>query len=117
MKTLCLVITLAAQLSFAETNAPTRNIVLVWDYPLNELSTNLSFYVFHSTNSADPLPTWTVLTNFPGTNLQIQFPIQPGINYFTMRASNLWGNSDFSEVAATPPLPRSDVKLKILRVE
>lgn len=89
------------------------NAVLVWSYPTNELSTNLTFIIYSSTNLSTPLTNWPVLKVVAGTNLQTSFPISQQQRWFVMTSSNWWGASDFSEVAATPPLPRSDVKLEL----
>lgn len=94
---------------------PDGLVTLEWDYPEAERSTNLTFYVFTSTNVAVPLTNWTALTNVVGTNLSVQLQIDPGQRYFVMTASNFWGQSDFSEVASTPSLPRRDMKLKLSR--
>ena len=94
---------------------PSGKVTLAWDYPTNELTTNLVFKLYHSTNIVAPLGTWTVLTNVVGTNLSVSVVVTPGVNFFAMTASNLWGESDFSNVAETPALPSSGTGLKVKR--
>lgn len=94
---------------------PSGRVRLAWDYEPTELSTNLTFVLRHSTSIATPLTNWLVLTNVVGTNLTIEVQITPGQHYFVLTASNFWGESDFSNVAGTPPLPRSAVNLRVAR--
>lgn len=89
------------------------SIFLFWDYP-EEGDDTLSFNLWHK----DSLPLisgggWNMRTNIPGTERQIVLPIEPGVHFFTLTASNLWGESGFSNVASTPAPPRSDVELGI----
>lgn len=91
--------------------AAPEDISLAWDYPESE-KTNVVFRVYSSTNITIPLNQWTVITNVTGTNF-VRLKVVPGVNYFTMTASNFWGESIFSEVVSTPALPRSDVNLKV----
>jgi hypothetical protein len=60
-----------------------------------------------------PLTSWVQITNVSGTNISVTFPIDAQQRWFVATASNWWGTSDFSGVAATPPLPRSDLKLQL----
>lgn len=82
-------------------------VILAWDYPTNELRAELSFKLYTSTNLAVPMTNWLVLTNVAGTNLAAAVRIEPGEHFFTLTASNFWGESDFSNVASVPPLPKS----------
>lgn|SRR3990167_7444759 len=104
----CLLAALAA-------TPPSGRVILAWDYPTNELGTNLTFRLYGSSNITTPLTNWTVLTNVVGTNLSVTVQIQPGVYFFALTASNFWMESDFSNVASTPALPRSDSKLGITR--
>lgn len=88
-------------------------VTLAWDYPPAEL-TNITFKVYHSTSIALPLTNWVVLTNAISTN-QVQVSIAPGVHFFSVTASNFWGESTFSNIASTPALPRSDANLKVQR--
>ena len=87
----------------------TNDITLAWDYPASELSTNLSFKLYHSVNPAQPLAQWTPITNIAGTNLSVSLPVEVGVHFFYLTASNWWGESDPSNVASTPPPPRSGI--------
>lgn len=89
------------------------NAMLRWTYPTNELSTNLTFYIYSHTNISVPLTNWPVLTNVVGTNLSVAFPINAQQRWFFMTASNWWAESLPSEVVGTPPLPRNDSKLEL----
>jgi len=103
--------------AFASLAAPPgvmrTNVNLAWDYPTNELSTNLTFKLYSATNIASPVATWPLLTTVVGTNLSVTLPIDAQQRYFVMTASNWWGESIPSNVAGTPPLPRSDSKLSL----
>ena len=94
---------------------PSGRINLSWSYPTNEFDTNLVFRVYSSTNATDFLTNWSVLTNVVGTNLSATVTIAPGARFFFMTASNFWGESNPSEVASTPALPRSDSRIGITR--
>jgi len=96
---------------------PSGRVNLVWDYPTNELSPDLVFRLFHSTNITVPMTNWVVLTNVPGTSTSVSVVITPGIHFFVMTASNFWGESDFSNVASTPALPRSATSPRITRTD
>lgn len=97
---------------------PSGNVVLSWSYPAESLSPDLTFRVYASTNLATPITNWACLTNIAGTNLSASVKIQPGQMFFVMTASNFWGESLTSNVAATPklPLPAGDT-LTIKRAE
>ena len=119
---LALVLALAAGVHtlgriLAANSIPTgpTSITLAWNYPANQLSTGLVFRVYSSLDITTPLQNWTVLTNVVGTNLFVTLSVQPGARYFSLTASNLWGESDFSNVASTPAVPRSDVDLSVRR--
>lgn len=87
-------------------------VTLAWGY------TNAapdSFQLLQSTNAAQPVASWPVLTNVPGTNLSVTLPILPGVNFFTVTASNFWGVSPISNVVTTPPVAVLPQNLKITR--
>lgn len=92
-------------------------VTLVWNYPEEELSPNLSFIVYHTTNITLPLESWPVLTNVIGTQRSVDLTITPGKNFFVMKASNFWGESSpFSNIASTPDIPRGEnINLFILK--
>lgn len=88
-------------------------ISLFWEYP-EEGDDTLSFNLWHSPT----LPTllsggWAFRTNIPGTDRKIILPLEPGVHFFTLSASNFWGESSFSNVASTPAPPRSDFGMSI----
>lgn len=81
------------------------NVMLVWNYPADQLSTNLTFKVYQSPDLAAPMTNWAVLTNVAGTNTSVVVALNPQVMFFAVTASNLWGESPFSEAAGTPPPP------------
>ena len=83
------------------------NVSLSWTYPTNELSTNLTFKVYSSTNISIALTNWPVLTTVAGTNTSVTLPINLQQQWFVMTASNWFGESVFSSVAEIPAPPRS----------
>lgn len=78
---------------------------IVWDYPSNELSTNITFKLYHCTNLLTDQ--FTVFTNVSGLLTSIRLPVEPGVHFFKLTAASLegFGESDFSE-AARCQLPR-----------
>jgi len=107
----------------------TNNLKLAWDYPTNAISDNLVFKLHYTTNLYQPLTNWgrifvsatnaIALTNaaVAGTNYVFtnSLPVEPGAWFFIATATNEWGESDPSNVAATPPLPRK-TQLGIVRL-
>ena len=101
----------------------TNGILLAWDYPASVLSTNqVLFKLYSTTNLTSPQSSWPLVKSIRstngipvGTNLSFitAFPMQAEARYFVMTASNFWGESVFSSVAATPSAPRFDVPLSI----
>jgi hypothetical protein len=83
------------------------SVILAWNYPTNELSTNLVFKIYASPDSAVPLTNWTLLMTVTGTNLQATVSLNPTNMFFFVTASNLWGESDPSNVVSAPAPPRS----------
>lgn len=80
-------------------------IAIVWDYPGHELSTNITFKLYHCTNLLTDQ--FTVFTNVSGLLTSIRLPVEPGVHFFKLTAASLegFGESDFSE-AARCQLPR-----------
>ncbi len=89
------------------------NATLRWTYPTNELSTNLLFKLYSTTNISSPVSTWPLFVTVMGTNTQVTIPIVTEQRFFTMTASNWHGESVFSNVASIPPPPRSDEQLTL----
>lgn len=116
MKTLLLALALALSLvtvPAAEfTNA--RPVFLEWNYPAEDLTPTLVFYVHTNGSLAVPVESWpvaTVVTNAAAFN-SVPALLTPPRCYFVICASNEWGRSDFSDVLASVP-PRRDVKLRL----
>lgn len=92
----------------AVTPLPPTPLTLRWDFPTNKLE-GITFKIYYTTNLATPKTNWTVLGTT--TNLFFSTPIAPGAYFFSVTASNLWGEGDFSNVASTPPvIEAGDVK-------
>ena len=90
-------------------HAATNEVVtLAWDYPSAEVTNIAAFKVYQSEDVSRPLREWPLLTNVSGA-LQVSFLLEPGRHFFFVTASNFWGESDPSNVASTPALPRSGV--------
>ena len=88
------------------------NIVFLWDTPADPMWTSYVYRIYGTTNLAAPTNTWplvTVATNpvavSNGTLLAFPIALTPAAYFFEMTASNLWGESPFSQPAATPPSP------------
>lgn len=79
--------------------APAPKVKLEWDYPPEQLSTNLSFNIYHTTNISVPITEWKVLTNVVGTNLSVTLPKENGAHFFALTASNASGESSFATVS------------------
>lgn len=90
-----------------------QSITLYWTYPQSELSTNLTFNIYSSTDVGVPVPSWPLFTNVSGLSTNITVPLTPQARFFYVTASNLWGESPPSNVASTPNPPRSDSALGI----
>lgn len=112
-KPLTLLALLCCVCLFAAPGQLRDSITLEWEYPPEELTTNLTFYVYASTNLSTPLTNWPKVATVSGTNLSVVIPMTAQARYFVMTSSNLWGEANFSAVASAPPAPRSDVKLKL----
>lgn len=82
------------------------NVPLEWDYPTNELSTNLLFKIYSSTNLSSPVTNWSLYSTVVGTNTRAIVPLDAQQRFFVLTASNYWGESSFSNVTNVPPPPR-----------
>jgi hypothetical protein len=90
----------------AVTNAP-QTLTLSWQDVSNYSATvtSMTYRVYVSTN----LVNWSVLTNATVTNppdktaITQAISVVPGAWFFTVTASNLWGESPQSNVLALPP--------------
>ncbi len=119
-KAALLLATLMAAYIFALVQASTLppagapcSVTFAWDYQKSNMTPDLVFKLYGTSNSALPVTNWTLLTTVFGTNLQVVVDVLPGAQFFVLTASNFWGESDPSNVIATPPLPRGDVNLRI----
>lgn len=85
-------------------SGPTR-IVLSWDP--SPSTTNVDAYcLYESQTVSTPLTNWLKFAVIPGwTNTTFQFSVVPGQWFFYATASNFWGESDPSNVRATPEVP------------
>ena len=101
-------LTLITLVSLSAIADPPSKIGLAWDLKPDFVTSNATIRIYSSTNITVPLKQWTVLTNVPATTNLIYIPVVPGKAFYSATYSNFWGESDFSNVASTPPLFRSD---------
>jgi hypothetical protein len=78
---------------------PSPTVMLSWDYPSDQLGTNITFKIYHATDINLPMTSWTVVTNVVGTNLSTKIPMGPGAHFFAMTASSPAGESGFATVS------------------
>ena len=121
MKKLLLPLGLSAALLIGAGTNPVP-VMLEWDTPTTDNYTNLLYRLYGTTNLSLSMSNWpmiSVVTNPIPTNngaqLFFSIPIVPGAWFFTMTASNFWGESPFSNVAPTPPVPALLNNLRISR--
>lgn len=88
-----------ASVAIAAVVPPSPTVTLSWDYPSDQLGTNLTFKIYHSTDITVPMTSWTVLTNVVGTNLSAKIPMGSGAHFFALTASNSAGESAFATVS------------------
>ena len=88
------------------------NVTLVWNHtnPPVLIGTNLFidpgiFKVYSTTNPAIALTNWPLFSIVAGTNNTTTFTMQPQMRFYAMTFSNFWGESTFSGVVWTPPMP------------
>lgn len=116
-------ITLSVLLAFAAgviaitPQPPPAFVTLLWvPGPYSDTNKPDSFVIYTNGNLTVPLTNWGVYTNIPafhfdstGTNLvitsQLVIPTGAGARYFVITASNLMGQSDFSNAALQPASP------------
>lgn len=93
------------------------NLNLVWDYPPQSQSTTITFYVFTSQDITVPTSNWTFYASTPCvvgvSNYMVPVTAGTASKWFTAGASNLTGFSPFPSAAECPPVPRSDVLLRV----
>jgi len=97
----------------AEQSNIRKTCTLEWDAYL-PTETNGVVKIYGSTNLALPLTNWIYIGETSITNTTfVVSNLTPFRQFFVARSSNWWGESDFSNVAPTPPIPRGDVNLRI----
>lgn len=80
-----------------------KDLRFEWDYP--DASPD-AFCLYSSTNLALPLTNWAKVTTAPGDSRTLTLPaVEAGAHFYFLTASNMWGESDPSNVAATPGTP------------
>jgi hypothetical protein len=62
-----------------------RTITLTWNYP--QMSPDIVFKIYSSTNLGTPVSKWPVYTNLTSTSCVI--PVLPGNRFFAVTASNM----------------------------
>lgn len=83
-----------------------QNITLIWSQE-NPATTDITYKVYSSTNLSIPIAQWTLIKLVPGTNYQTTISVTPGRAWYSVTASNFWGETDPSNLAGTPPVPVS----------
>lgn len=133
MKRILLLIAVAAASAFALILPNPAPLKLVWDYPTNAMSANLTFNLYSHTNPAIPLSNWVRVAIYPATNwhsnsvciapvtgtnfvLTITNMTTPGAQFYYVVASNLWGEfSAPSNTLGLPAVPSKSENLKAQR--
>lgn len=82
-----------------------------WDYPPEEIA-GTTFRIYRSPKAAVPDITWELAAVVTGQT-NVNLTVSPGRSYYSVTASNFWGEGNFSSVASTPALPRDDQKVYI----
>jgi hypothetical protein len=125
MKILIFILLLGCAAALAGT---TNTLRLAWDYPTNAVTDDLGFVLRQSTTLSLPLINWTNTATLSATNLigmtnatvastnyvfVSVITNTPGQMFYYAAATNMWGESDPSNVAASPPLPlRRQLKIE-----
>lgn len=104
MKAFVLALLLCAQSAIG---AVIKNITLSWGFPVAELTTNISFNVYSTTNIILPLPLWPLVTNVSGLKSNVTIPIHPGITFYCVTATNRMGESSPFSNVVSEQVPRS----------
>lgn len=100
------ILALASLVSFSAGPPGTKGFYLYWDRPAVQPD---AWFVYYTTNASLPVTSWTVLavlTNPPSINGGAQLVhtnyLPPAAYFFTLSASNFWGNTFFSGAVGTP---------------
>lgn len=95
---------------------PPKAITFSWDWPSNELSTNLHFLLYMAPVVNTPLTNYVVLTNIVGTNASVTIFVVPSQQFYFVTASNtFWDETIPSEVISTPFYPTQRIGLSLRR--
>jgi hypothetical protein len=108
-----LLICLSLRVGAGTTGTITRTITLVWNYPSNEMSADLTFIMYHSPVMTNLLP-WTVITNIVGTSTTCVVNLVPGENCLYVTASNFGLESPPSNILRFPPVAKFGIDLRAL---
>ena len=92
------------------------NLLLTWDYPAAELSPDVVFRVYHTTNITAVPISWSVIQSVTNATTAT-VSVEPGSHWFAVRTwSQFWQvESGPSEAATTPPAPKSITNLEMSR--
>lgn len=85
-----------------------------WDYPQDEMGTNLVFIISSHTNANEPLTNWFRIV-VPGTSTTARAVMVPERRFFFVTASNFWGESGPSNIADTPRPATNVTGLKLTK--
>ena len=118
---------LSATLAHASPGQSKTNIMLAWSPPTNvnsvilitngstvETFTNVvdRYFVYANGDPSINTTNWPVIVSVPGTVTNVVLAMTPQMRFYAVTASNYWGESDFSNVAWTPPQPSDKVQLR-----
>lgn len=75
---------------------PMVTVTISWSFPTNQQTPDLKFRLRSSTNLTIKLSLWPVVTNIPGTNRAVKWPMLKQNEFFTLTASNSFGESGYA---------------------
>lgn len=115
MKTrLTLLFSLLALAAFGQGSLTT--VTLAWDPVPGLANDSTAAYVLYHSPDAGTWPAgWSVVTNVPATRTSVDIRVLPGVHFYTLTASNFWGESTNSNVVSTPVTPDKPKGLKVFR--
>lgn len=90
-----------------------RLVTLEIEYPLEDITPGTVIFVHASPDLTAPLLSWPIVAVIPATRTnRCPVTLELPRRFFVARASNEWGEGDFSEVLPSSP-PRQDLKVRI----
>jgi hypothetical protein len=89
------------------------SLTLTWNY--SQPDTNTFIKLYRSTDISIPLTNWNMIATVPSTTNQVVIQILPGKAFYYVTATNLWGESDPSNIDLTPAMPVKGDNLKAKR--